>query len=225
MITILRVDQFLFFILQLLDGFPYPTCLQVNPCLQGPQAGCTVPPMYSVRYWLYGPHVWCSSRAGLQIEMAGLMAASRTQQRSWSLQSLCLSQKAPVMNQHSRDQFKWRVCATWLNKIRFFYQIFSFTCLSRGSPSLAATVDTLRWRTTLAILCAGYVFFQTVDAKKHVAIFYWVFALLVSVAFLRVITWRYHLQKKTRISFNGSCHARLQLFSCWRGLKHLQYDS
>lgn len=33
--------------------------------------------------------------------MAGLMAASRTQQRSGSLQSLCLSQKAPAMkNQH-----------------------------------------------------------------------------------------------------------------------------
>ena len=76
-------------------GCTYPTCLQVKPCLQGPQAGCTVPPMYIVLYWLYGPHVWCSSRAGLQIEMAGLMAGSRTQQRSWSLQSLCLSQNDP----------------------------------------------------------------------------------------------------------------------------------
>jgi len=59
-----------------------PTCLQTSPCLQGPHTGCTVPPMYTVRNWLYGPHVWCSSRAGLQILITGLMAGSRTQHKS-----------------------------------------------------------------------------------------------------------------------------------------------
>lgn len=44
--------------------------------------------------------------------MAGLMAASRTQQRSGSLQSLCLSQNAPAMkNQLKVIQIKpmWEI--------------------------------------------------------------------------------------------------------------------
>ena len=76
---------------------PYPTCLHSSflLSLHGPQAVCTCAPMYTVLYWLTGPHTWFSSNWGLQIDTAGFMAGSRTQQWSGALQSSFLSQNVP----------------------------------------------------------------------------------------------------------------------------------
>ena len=42
---------------------PYPTCLHSSflLSLHGPQAVCTCAPIYTVLYWLTGPHTWFSS--------------------------------------------------------------------------------------------------------------------------------------------------------------------
>jgi len=101
-VVVNRADRFIYFFLSSsfmqISWIPKsPTCLQIRACLHGPQAFWTWAPTYTFLKKLIGPQTMFSARGGLQIEICGLMAGSRTQQAAFPspAQSSWRSQKVP----------------------------------------------------------------------------------------------------------------------------------